>query len=405
MADSRYHGPALLVLADGRVFRGRGFGAKGTAVGEVVFNTSLYGYQEIVSDPSYCGQIVCLTAAEIGNVGTNPEDDESSAPAAVALVVRSLSPVVSNYRADAPLGAWLAGRQVVGIGEVDTRALTRHLRDHGAQMGAVSSETDDVDALRELAQNAPSMAGRNLVRDVTTSEPYTWDEPSWRAPAPATNYDGPRDEPVHPPAPEHADLHVVAYDFGIKRNILRKLRDQGIRTTVVPASTPVAEVLAKQPDGVFLSNGPGDPGAVAEVIEQLRLLVDDPQAADLPIFGICLGHQLLCLALGGQTYKLKFGHHGGNHPVRDERDRSIAITSQNHGFAVDVDSLGEGAELTHINLFDNTVAGLALRDRPVFGVQYHPEASPGPHDSDALFQRFAAQIRERRGGRDTLAAT
>lgn len=388
MVDPRYHGPALLVLADGRVFRGQGFGARGTVVGEVVFNTALYGYQEIVSDPSYAGQIVCLTAAEIGNVGTNARDDESDEAAAVGLVIRSLSPVVSNYRSEASLGEYLAGRGVLGIAEVDTRALTRHLREHGAQMAVISTEIEDVDALREQAAAAPSMAGRNLVDGVTTKARYTWTESSWRAPS-AEGLSG-----AEPPP---ADLRVVAYDFGIKRNILCKLRDQGIETTVVPASTPVAEVLAEEPDGVFLSNGPGDPAAVEAVIAQLRELVADDRSKDLPIFGICLGHQLLCLALGGQTYKLKFGHHGGNHPVRDERDGSIAITSQNHGFAVDVDSLGEGAALTHLNLFDKTVAGLELTGRPVFGVQYHPEASPGPHDSDALFQRFAAQIREFRG--------
>jgi carbamoyl-phosphate synthase small subunit len=373
--DPRYRGPGLLVLADGRVFRGQSFGASGTAIGELVFNTSLYGYQEIVSDPSYCGQIVCLTAVEIGNVGSNPDDDEADAPAACGLVIRSLSPVVSNYRSTATLHDWLVARGVVGIAEVDTRALTRHLRERGSIMAAISSEETDVDVLRELAANAPSMEGRNLVDEVTTKAPYEWDRPSW----------GVRNAPP-------ADLHVVAYDFGIKRNILCKLRDQGIRTTVVPASTPVAEVLAREPDGVLLSNGPGDPAAVAPVIEQLRMLLGE--SGELPIFGICLGHQLLCLALGGRTYKLKFGHHGGNHPVRDERDRSIAITSQNHGFAVDIESLGQGAALTHMNLFDRTVAGLELVGRPVFAVQYHPEASPGPHDSDRLFERFAAHVRE-----------
>jgi carbamoyl-phosphate synthase small subunit len=383
--DPRYRGPGLLVLADGRVFRGRSFGASGTAVGELVFNTSLYGYQEIVSDPSYRGQIVCLTAVEIGNVGTNPDDDESAAPpfrGASGLVIRSLSPVVSNYRSTASLHDWMVERGVVGIAEVDTRALTRHLRERGAIMAAIGPGDADIDALRELAVNAPSMEGRNLVDEVTTAAPYEWDRPSWGRPNP-------------PPA----DLHVVAYDFGIKRNILCKLRDQGIRTTVVPASTPVREVLAMRPDGVLLSNGPGDPAAVEPVIEQLRVLVS-PEAGALPIFGICLGHQLLCLALGGKTYKLKFGHHGGNHPVRDERDKSIAITSQNHGFAVDIASLGEGAALTHLNLFDKTVAGLELVGRPVFAVQYHPEASPGPHDSDRLFERFAQQIREYVGARE-----
>ncbi|MCA9687025.1 MAG: glutamine-hydrolyzing carbamoyl-phosphate synthase small subunit, partial [Myxococcales bacterium] len=322
--------------------------------------------------------------------GTNPEDDESEVPAAVGLVIRSLSPVVSNYRAKESLGDYLARRGVIGLSEVDTRALTRHLRDHGAQMAAISSDNDDVEALRALAAAAPSMEGCNLAAGVSTAGRYDWDEPSWQAPRASAL--PPELDRVSADAP----LRVVAYDFGIKRNILRKLRDQGIRTTVVPASTPVAEVLAEKPDGVFLSNGPGDPAAVTPVIEQLRILFADPSARDLPVFGICLGHQLMCLALGGRTYKLKFGHHGGNHPVRDERDKSIAITSQNHGFAVDIDSLAAaGAELTHLNLFDRTVAGLGLRDRPVFGVQYHPEASPGPQDSDALFERFAALIRAR----------
>lgn len=383
MQDPRYHGPALLVLADGRVFHGRGFGARGTAIGEVVFNTAMYGYQEIVSDPSYTGQMVCLTAVEIGNVGTNPDDDEAKGPGALGLIVRSLSPTVSNWRATGSLHEWLVGRGVVGIAEIDTRALTRHLRDKGSIMGVVSSETDDVDALIRMAQAAPSMEGANLVDGVTTRERYVWDTPTW-------SLDSDRALP-------EADLHVIAYDYGIKLNILRKLRDQGIRTTVVPASTPVREVLAERPDGVLLSNGPGDPAAVTAVISELRTLL--AEAGEMPIFGICLGHQLLCLALGGRTYKLKFGHHGGNHPVRDERDRSIAITSQNHGFAVDIESLGAGAELTHVNLFDQTVAGLSLKDRPVFSVQYHPEASPGPNDSDALFIRFATEVRAYRDRR------
>ncbi|WP_244923794.1 glutamine-hydrolyzing carbamoyl-phosphate synthase small subunit [Enhygromyxa salina] len=386
---SRYYGPGLLVLADGRVFRGQSFGAKGTVVAELVFNTALYGYQEIVSDPSYAEQIVCLTAVEIGNVGTNPDDDESEQPAARGLVIRSLSPVVSNYRATTSLHDWLVGRGVIGLAEVDTRALTRHLRDHGSVMAALTTDpahvTDaspsSIASLRELAAGAPPMQGRNLVDAVTTDQPYTWTTPSWGKQAPA---------PI--------DARVVAYDFGIKRNILRKLRDRGIETTVVPASTPIAEVLGREPDGVFLSNGPGDPAAVEHVIAQLRELVGgaDARRRQLPIFGICLGHQLLCLALGGRTYKLEFGHHGGNHPVRDERDKSIAITSQNHGFAVDVDSLGDGVKLTHINLFDRTVAGVELEGRPVFGVQYHPEACPGPQDSDALFQRFVDAVREHR---------
>ena len=375
--DPRYHGPGLLVLADGRVFRGRSFGAAGTAVGELVFNTSLYGYQEILSDPSYCGQIVCLTAVEIGNVGTNPEDDESDKPAALGLIARSLSPVVSNWRSTATLDAWMSRRGVVGLAEIDTRALTRHLRECGSIMAAISSELTDVEQLQRMAAEAPPMEGRNLVDQVTTSARYQWSTPSWGTSTPP---------PVR--------ARVVAYDFGIKRNILRKLRDQGIETTVVPAHTPIDEVLGAKPDGVFLSNGPGDPAAVEAVIAELKQLLATADH-ELPIFGICLGHQLLCLALGGRTYKLKFGHHGGNHPVRDERDRKIAITSQNHGFAVDIDSLGAGARLTHVNLFDRTVAGLELVDRPVFGVQYHPEACPGPSDSDALFERFAGEIASR----------
>ncbi len=367
----------LLVLADGRVFRGRGFGARGTAVGEVVFNTSMFGYQEIVSDPSYSDQIVCLTAVEIGNVGCNPDDDESDRSAAVGLVIRSLSPVVSNWRASGSLDQWLVARKVVGITDIDTRALTRHLRTEGSQLGVVSNETTDVAALLELARSAPPMEGRNLVESVTARARFEWTEPSWSPSGPRSDL----------PAPE---LHVIAWDFGIKRNILRKLRDRGVRTTVAPASTLARDILAERPDGVLLSNGPGDPAAVTSVVEQLRMLVSE--AGDLPVFGVCLGHQLLCLALGGKTYKMKFGHHGGNHPVRDERDQSIAITAQNHGFAVDLASLGGVAELTHLNLFDQTVAGLRMPGRPVSSVQYHPEASPGPHDSDALFDRFVEAI-------------
>lgn len=377
-ANAKALDSGLLVLADGRVFRGRGFGARGTLVGEVVFNTALFGYQEIVSDPSYAGQIVCLTSAEVGNVGCNPDDDESDRPSAVGLLVRSLSPVVSNWRATESLDAYLVRRGIVGLAELDTRALTRHLRTQGAMMGAISNETDDVGRLCELARTAPTMEGQDLATRVTTAAAYAWTQPSWPAQA----------EQLAAP-----DRHVVVWDFGVKRNILRKLRDRGARMTVVPASTRASEILAMQPDGVLLSNGPGDPAAVESVIVELRALL--AAAPELPIFGVCLGHQLLCLALGGHTYKLKFGHHGGNHPVRDELDQSIAITSQNHGFAVDLDSLGEGAELTHVNLFDRTVAGLRMRTRPVFSVQYHPEASPGPHDSDALFDRFVAAVRAR----------
>ncbi len=373
--DPRYFGPALLALADGRVFRGRAFGARKTVVGEAVFNTSMTGYQEIVSDPSYAGQLVCLTASEIGNVGTNPEDDESFEHGADGLIVRSLSPIVSNWRATGDLDSYLRARRVPGIAEIDTRALTRHLRDRGAVMAALSTEHTDVDRLVAMAREAPSMEGRDLASEVTTRRTYTWEEPSWG-----------NDDP--PPV----RFHVVAYDFGIKLNILRRLRDRGIKTTVVPALTPAAEALAHEPDGIFLSNGPGDPAAIEGAPQIIRDLM---AATQVPLFGICLGHQLLCLALGGETFKLKFGHHGGNHPVRDEGDKRVAITAQNHGFAVALDSLGEGARLTHLNLFDKTVAGLQMNDRPVFSVQYHPEASPGPHDAGYMFERFAGLLAER----------
>ncbi len=379
----QYFADALLALADGRVFRGKAFGARATAVGEVVFNTSMTGYQEIITDPSYAGQLVCLTASEVGNVGCNPEDAESGGPGAEALIVRSLSPVVSNWRAETSLGAYLQGRRTPGIAELDTRALTRHLRERGSTIGAVSTDGTSVQRLIEMAKDAPAMEGRALAHRVSTAERYTWSTPSphW---------------PENPPAPE-VSLRIVAYDFGIKRNILKNLRDQGIETTVVPSDTPVDVVLAESPDGVFLSNGPGDPAALPDVVANLRTLLE--RAGDTPVFGICLGHQLLCLALGGKTYKLKFGHHGGNHPVRDEANRSVAITAQNHGFAASMESLGDGAELTALNLFDDTAAGLRLRDRPVWGVQYHPEASPGPHDAQHLFVEFANMLRERKAAR------
>jgi carbamoyl-phosphate synthase small subunit len=375
--DARYFGPGLLALADGRVFRGQAFGARTTIVGEVVFNTSMTGYQEIISDPSYAGQLVCLTAPEIGNVGVNAEDDESDAKAASGLLIRSLSIGSSNWRARGSLHDYLEGRGIPGLAEFDTRALTRHLRTHGAVMGALSTEQSDEAKLVDMARSAPPMEGRDLANEVSAKQPYQWDEPTWG------------NQSAPPP-----ELKVVAYDFGIKRNILRMLRDRGIHVTVVPASTSVDEVLKHEPDGVFLSNGPGDPAALPDVVERLKQLLAADQ--NLPVFGICLGHQLLCLALGGETYKLKFGHHGGNHPVRREEDGAVSITAQNHGFAAEIGSLPEGTELTHLNLFDETVAGLRLRDRPVSGVQYHPEASPGPHDSEDLFLRFAEQLHRRR---------
>ena len=374
-----YTGRGMLALADGRVFRGLSFGAKATVVGEVVFNTSMTGYQEILTDPSYAGQMVCLTTPEIGNVGMNPEDEESVGHGAEALLVRSLSPVASNWRSQESLHDWLVRRGIPALGDFDTRALTRHLREQGAIMGAISTEHTDENQLVELARNAPSMEGRGLGHEVSTRERYTWEEPTIRLAS------QPREVP-------DVDLHVVAYDFGIKQNILRCMRDQGIRTTVVPSTTSVEDVMALKPDGIFLSNGPGDPAALPDVVERIKdLLV---ARGERPMFGICLGHQLLCLALGGKTYKLKFGHHGGNHPVRNEAGGRVEITAQNHGFAADLESLGAGARLTHTNLFDKTVAGLELSDQHLRGVQYHPEASPGPHDARHFFRRFADEMRE-----------
>jgi carbamoyl-phosphate synthase small subunit len=376
-SDATRLGPATLALADGRVFHGVGFGARTTRVGEVVFNTAMTGYQEILTDPSYAGQIVCLTVAEVGNTGVNDEDAESLHAGAEGLVIRALSPVVSSWRATSSLPEYLAERGLPGIQGLDTRALTRHLRTEGAVMGALSTEALPVDALLERARSAPGMAGRGLAHEVSTKARYEWNEGLWGEPP--------------PPPPT---MRVVAYDFGIKLNILRHLRQRGIAVVVVPSTTSVDEVLALEPDGVFLSNGPGDPAALTDVIARIEALV--ARAPKLPVFGICLGHQLLCLALGGKTFKLKFGHHGGNHPVRREADASVEITSQNHGFAVDAESLGQHVDVSHLNLFDRTVAGLELRDRPLFGVQYHPEASPGPHDASHLFAEFVTRLQDAR---------
>lgn len=374
--QSPYRGEATLVLADGRVFRGRSFGAHTTVTGEVVFNTSLTGYQEIITDPSYAGQFVCLTTPEIGNVGTNPDDEESAGHGCRALLCRTVSPVVSNYRSRASLTDYLTRRGIPGMAEFDTRALTRHLRDSGAMMAALCcGQPPDLAALRDLAEAAEPMGGRDLASEVTTKKVYEWTSGSWGQPS------------------RESDVCVVVIDYGVKLSILRRLRDVGARVVVVPADTPVDAMLDHKPDGVLLSNGPGDPAAVSVAITRIRdLLARTPK---LPIFGICLGHQLLCLALGGRTYKLKFGHHGGNHPVRDEATGTVAITAQNHGFAVELDSLGEGAVLSHLNLFDQTVAGLRLRERPVNSVQYHPEDAPGPHDSRGLIWAFVEQLRGR----------
>ena len=374
--------PGVLVLADGRSFRGVGFGARATVVGEVVFNTSMTGYQEIITDPSYTGQVVCLTVAEVGNVGTNPDDDESRGHGAEGLLVRSLSPAVSNWRARESLPDYLARRKVPGLSDFDTRALTRHLRTQGSVMGALSTETSDPARLLEMARSAPPMEGQGLATRVTTPQRYAFAEGTLRV-----------GQSQVPPL-SAPNGHVVAVDYGIKLNILRCLVDAGVRVTVVPAHSTAEEILALEPDGVVLGNGPGDPSALPSAVAAVRSLLQAQR--DLPVFGICLGHQLLCLALGGRTTKLKFGHHGGNHPVRSERDAKVEITAQNHCFAVDAEALGAGAIVSHVNLFDGTVAGMHLSDRPVRSVQYHPEASPGPHDATHLFAEFVADVRARR---------
>jgi carbamoyl-phosphate synthase small subunit len=365
---------ARLALEDGTVLLGRAFGARADegAAGEVVFNTAITGYQEVISDPSYRGQIVVMTAPEIGNVGCNPEDDESARAYLTGFVVRELSPLASSWRARATLSEQLARWGVVGIAGVDTRALTRKIRTQGMLRGLISTDARLSDAaLIERVRATPGLEGRDLVREVTCAARYAWDEPSWRHAEEAAS----RAEVRH---------HVVAYDFGVKRNILRRLVDAGCRVTVVPAMTPASEALALAPDGIFLSNGPGDPAAVPYAATACRALVDSGK----PLFGICLGHQILGIALGGTTYKLKFGHHGANQPVMDLATRKVEITSQNHGFAVDVESLAGRAELSHVNLNDGTVEGMRLAGRPVFSVQYHPEASPGPRDAGYLFDRF-----------------
>ena len=368
---------AILALADGSVFRGFSIGADGQTVGEVVFNTAMTGYQEILTDPSYCRQIVTLTYPHIGNTGTNAEDIESGDGRihAAGLVIRDLPLAVSNFRSRQPLDAYLRDAGVIGIAGIDTRRLTRILRDKGAQGACImAGQGDDAQALA-AARGFPGLGGMDLAQVVSTATPYAWTETEWRL---GSGF-GMQVAPSH---------KVVAYDFGIKRNILRMLAQRGCALTVVPARTPAAAVLAMRPDGVFLSNGPGDPEPCDYAIEAIRAIVD----AGVPTFGICLGHQLLGLASGASTHKMKFGHHGANHPVKDLESGQVAITSQNHGFAVDPATLPANLSVTHVSLFDGSIQGLRRTDRPAFCFQGHPEASPGPHDIGYLFDRFTASM-------------
>ncbi len=370
---------AILALEDGRIFRGESHGAAGERAGEVVFNTSLTGYQEIFTDPSYTGQIVVLTNPQIGNYGTNSGDAEAQKPYIEGLVTREFSPVSSNWRSEQVADEYLERFGVPAISEIDTRALVRHLRTYGAMRGVISTADTTPEALIAKAKALPKMDGCDLASTVSTPESYEWTTAN-----PANNVPG-----LLPDAPD-CNLHVVAYDFGIKHNILRMLTREGCRVTVVPARTSAEDVLALKPDGIFLSNGPGDPEPLHYAQENIRRL-----AGKKPVFGICLGHQLIGLALGGKSYKLKFGHHGGNHPVQQTGTGKIEITAHNHNFAIDPDSLKQSeVELTHIDLNDNTLEGLRHRSLPLFSVQYHPEASPGPHDSHYLFRDFRAMMEE-----------
>jgi carbamoyl-phosphate synthase small subunit len=363
--------PALLALADGTVFHGRAIGALGQSAGEVVFNTAMSGYQEILTDPSYCRQIITLTYPHIGNTGVNPEDWEAKTIHAAGLVIRDLPRLASNWRSTQDLGSYLREQNVVGIADLDTRKLTRILREKGAQNGCLMAGEVDAEAAINAARAAPSMSGLDLARVVSCQQPYAWNASTWML---GQGYR----------AAGAARFHVVAYDFGVKHNILRMLGERGCRLTVVPAETPAAQVLAMQPDGIFLSNGPGDPEPCTYAIAAIRELVD----VGVPTFGICLGHQLLGLASGARTAKMKFGHHGANHPVQDQDTRQVLITSQNHGFAVDAASLPANLRVTHVSLFDGSLQGVARTDCPAFSFQGHPEASPGPHDVGHLFDRF-----------------
>lgn len=353
---------AVLMLEDGTEFAGRGFGAPGLSFGEVIFSTAMTGYQELLTDPSYCGQILVCTAAHVGNVGINAQDHESGRAWLAGFVVQDAPRKYSNWRADLSLDSWLEQHRVVGLCDVDTRAVVKHLREKGAMRGAVCTGEIPSDLLRQILDH-PDLTGRDLVQEVTCSETTSFGD---------------------------GGLHVVAYDFGMKQHMMNLMGLHGLRVTRVPAQTTASEVLALRPDGVFLSNGPGDPAALQSVVDEIKALM-----GKVPIFGICLGHQLLGRALGGETYKLKFGHHGSNHPVKDLTTGKVEITTQNHGFAVDPKTLGPDVQLTHVNLNDGTCEGIACPDRQVFSVQYHPENAPGPHDSRYLFERFVRNMEAR----------
>ncbi len=386
---------ALLALEDGTLFEGLSFGRASEVTGEVVFNTAICGYQEVLTDPSYAGQIVTMTYPHIGNYGVNREDVESARPQLAGFIVREASSVVSSWRASGPLGGYLDEHGIVGISEIDTRALARHLRTHGAKRGVVSATDADRDSLVGKARASRSMLGLDLAREVTCAKPWVFDPAAEGESAARHLVPVLKGTDAGRPAEGERRFRVVAYDFGMKRNILRNLAAAGCAVTIVPATTPAKEALALSPDGVFLSNGPGDPEPCTYAIEAARVFVDR-----LPTFGICLGHQILGLACGGRTYKLKFGHRGANHPVKNLVTGQVEITSQNHGFCVDPALFEKpGFVLTHRNLNDGTVEGFRMKDRPVISVQYHPEASPGPHDSHYLFEEFVGMMRARREGR------
>ena len=391
--------PAILVLADGTVFRGISIGASGSSVGEVVFNTAMTGYQEILTDPSYCKQIVTLTYPHIGNVGVNTEDVESRQVFASGLVIRDLAMTVSNFRSTQSLPDYLKANNVVAIAGIDTRKLTRILRSRGAQNGCIATGTDEAAALK-AARGFAGLEGMDLAKEVSCTKPYPWTQREWEL---GVGYkdQGSRIKDqaksgaaVSPRSsiPDPRSFHVVAYDFGVKRNILRMLAGRGCRITVVPAQTTAKEVLAMAPDGVFLSNGPGDPEPCDYAINATKRFIE----VGVPLFGICLGHQIMGLAVGAKTVKMKFGHRGANHPVQDTQTRRVMITSQNHGFAVDAATLPANARVTHVSLFDGTLQGFELTDKPAFCFQGHPEASPGPHDADGLFDRFIEMMEQTR---------